>query len=167
MTNPLLLLGDTLPAFDQINAAHVEPAISELNTRVCAGLDAFECDCAGTWTPTWDGVLTRLHELTEPLRLAWSVVGHLTSVGDTPELRAAHQAMQPQVVTTWVRLGQSRAVYTALLALRDGPAWAGLDDVQRRIVANVQHLVRLHAHSISRCVKYARVGLAHAEHARA
>ncbi len=136
MTNPLLTLGDALPAFDQITAAHVEPAISELNARVNAGLDAFERDCTGTWTPSWDGVLTQLHELTEPLRLAWGVVGHLTSVCDTPELRAAHQAMQPLVVTTFVRLGQSRAVYDALLALRDGPAWAGLDAVQRRIVGN-------------------------------
>ena len=136
MTNPLLTLGDTLPAFDLITAAHVEPAIRELNARVNAGLDGFEKTTASGAAPTWDGVLTWLHELTEPLRLAWGVVGHLTSVCDTPELRAAHQAMQPEVVTTFVRLGQSRPVYEALVALRDGPAWAGLDAVQRRIVTN-------------------------------
>ena len=138
MINPLLTLGDALPAFDQITAAHVEPALSVLNAQVLAGLDAFEQERGGSTpaAPTWDSVLTRLHELTEPLRLAWGVVGHLVSVCDTPELRAAHQAMQSQVVTTWVRLGQSRAIYEALTALRDGPVWAELDATQRRIVTN-------------------------------
>lgn len=134
--NPLLTLGDTLPAFDLIMAADVETAITELNAQVNSGLDAFEVDQTPMSAPTWDSVLTRLHELTEPLRLAWGVVGHLTSVCDTPELRAVHQKMQPQVVTTWVRMGQSHAIYTALCALRDGPEWVRLDAIQRRIVTN-------------------------------
>ena len=138
--NPLLTLGDALPAFNLITAAHVEPAITELNARVNTGLDVFErafnVDNAQVSAPTWDNVLTRLHELTEPLRMAWGVVGHLTSVCDTPELRSVHQTMQPQVVTTWVRMGQSRAIYTALCALRGGPEWVRLDATQRRIVSN-------------------------------
>ena len=129
--NPLLTLGDELPAFDRIATTDVEPAIRELVARVHAGLDAMEQGCE----PTWDGVLTRLHELTEPLRLAWGVVGHLMAVQNSPELRQAHQAVQPEVVKTYVRLGQSRAVYDGLVRLRD-TAWAGLDAVQRRVLGN-------------------------------
>ena len=129
--NPLLTLGDELPAFDRIATADVEPAIRELVARVHAGLDAMEAGCE----PTWEGVLTRLHELTEPLRLAWGVVGHLMAVQNSPELRQAHQAVQPDVVKTYVRLGQSRAVYDGLVRLRD-TAWAGLDAVQRRVLGN-------------------------------
>lgn len=129
--NPLLNLGDVLPAFDQITPAQVEPAIRELVARVHAGLDELE----RAHEPTWDGLLTRIHELTEPLRLAWGVVGHLMAVQNSPELRAAHQAVQPEVVKTWVRLGQNKALYAGLRRLHD-TGRAGLDAVQQRILGN-------------------------------
>ncbi len=129
--NPLLALSTELPAFDRITAADVEPAIRDLVGAVHAGLDAIEQHV----DPTWDGVLTRLTDLTEPLRLAWGVVGHLMAVRNAPELRAAHAAMQPVVVKTWLRLGQSQAVYRALLALKAN-AWGSLDPVQQRILGN-------------------------------
>ncbi len=134
--NPLLALGVAAPAFDRIAASHVEPAIRTLVERVTAGFDQLERDLAADPLPTWASVLTRLHALVEPLRLAWGVVGHLMGVRNAPELRTAHQAVQPTVVQLFVRLGQSRALYEALCRLRDGSAWKVLDPVQQRIVAN-------------------------------
>ncbi len=127
MTNPLLTLGDTLPAFDRITAADVEPALRELLAGFHAGLTALEA----APVPTWDGTFGRILAVAEPLRLAWGVVGHLLAVRNTSELRTAHQAMQPEVVKAWLRLGQSRPLYDALVAVR---AAGGLDAVQERIV---------------------------------
>ena len=56
-------------------------------------------------------------------------------VKNSPELREAHAAVQPAVVRFGLRAAQSKPLYDALVALRDGPAWAGLSGVQRRIVA--------------------------------
>ena len=129
--NPLLNLGDHLPDFSAITSEHVEPAIRQLIAEVHAGLDAFEAAPQATWA----GTMTRIATLTEPLRLSWGVVGHLMSVRNAPELRAAHAAMQGEVVKTWVRLGQSRALYEALVGIRDGAQWAQLDAAQQRIVS--------------------------------
>ena len=129
--NPLLNLGDQLPDFASITSEHVEPAIRQLIADVHAGLDAFEAAPQATWA----GTMTRIATLTEPLRLSWGVVGHLMSVRNAPELRAAHAAMQGEVVKTWVRLGQSRALHDALVGIRDGAQWAQLDAAQQRIVS--------------------------------
>ena len=129
--NPLLNLGDQLPDFASITSEHVEPAIRQLIADVHAGLDAFEAAPQATWA----GTMTRIATLTEPLRLAWGVVGHLMSVRNAPELRTVHAAMQGEVVKTWVRLGQSRALYDALVGIRDGAQWTLLDAAQQRIVS--------------------------------
>ena len=127
--NPLLNLGDQLPDFASVTAEHVEPAIRSLIAEVHAGLDAFEAAPQATWA----GTMTRIAILTEPLRLAWGVVGHLMSVRNAPELRAVHAAIQGEVVKTWVRLGQSRVLYDALITIRDGAEWKQIDAVQQRI----------------------------------
>ncbi len=130
--NPLLHLGDQLPDFASITATHVEPAISQLIAAVHGEIDAFEAAPQATWA----GTLGRIFTCTEPLRLAWGVVGHLMSVCNTSEMREAHNAMQGEVVKTWVRLGQSRALYESLLAIRAGSEWAALDAVQQRIISS-------------------------------
>ena len=65
---------------------------------------------------------------------SWSVVGHLMGVRNGDALRAAHDAVQADVVKFWVRLGQSRALFDGLLALRDGPSWSSLEPAQQRAV---------------------------------
>ncbi len=131
--NPLLASPDTLPRFDEIRAEHVEPAMRELVSGVIAGLDAIERDVV----PTWDGLVARLTALTEPLGWAWGAVTHLMAVRNGDELRAAHEATQPLVVETLLRLEQSVPIYRGLRALREGGEWAGLDAAQRRVVARM------------------------------
>ena len=134
MTNPLVHLADRLPAFDRISVADVEPGIRALVADVEKGITALEAACGPAWIPSWDGLLNALHTVTEPLHLAWGVVNHLMGVQNSPELRAAHQAVQPDVVKLYLRLGQSRALYEALLRLRD--ARLPLSATQERILAN-------------------------------
>ena len=123
---------DRLPEFDRVRAEHVEPAIRALLPKMAGDLAELE----RTIEPTWAGSVPRLTALGEALGYAWSVINHLMGVRNSPELRAAHQAVQQDVVTAFMTLGQSVPVYRALVALRDGAQWAHLDETQRRIVTS-------------------------------
>ena len=75
-----------------------------------------------------------MEALTEPLFTAWGVVSHLMGVQNSPELRAAHDAVQKDVVQVSMRVAQSEPIYRAMHALKTGPAWSRLDGAQQRIV---------------------------------
>jgi oligopeptidase A len=91
--NPLLQLDPPLP-FDRIRAEHVEPAIGALLGEARARLDAL---AAGRATPDFENTMRPLDELSEPLDRAMGVVKHLESVATYPELRAAVNAVEPEV----------------------------------------------------------------------
>jgi oligopeptidase A len=93
MSNPLLNLSFEIP-FDQIQAEHVEPAMDQLLAEAKARLEAI---AAAPQPPDYANTLHAIDELTEPLDIAYSAVRHLESVATTPELRAAHNAVQPKV----------------------------------------------------------------------
>jgi oligopeptidase A len=122
---------DRLPPFDVLQPSHIEPGIRTLTERVIAGLADLEANA----TPTWEGSIAALETLTEPLFSAWSVVQHLMGVQNSPELRAAHDAVQKDVVQASMRIAQSEPLYRAMLALKNGPTWKELDGAQQRIVA--------------------------------
>jgi len=131
MTNPLLLSQD-LPAFASIEPAHVVPAVEELLEKLNAGFAAFEETLAAAGDDvTWTSVIDDANELTEPLAKVWGIASHLKMVKDSEELREAYEKMQPDVVTAFMRIGQSRPLYDALVKLR---AKEGLDDAQKRIL---------------------------------
>jgi oligopeptidase A len=54
---------------------------------------------------------------TERLGRAWGAVGHLNSVADTPELRAAYNAALPRVTEFWTRLGADERLYAKYKAM--------------------------------------------------
>jgi oligopeptidase A len=130
--NPFLAEGaaDRLPPFESLQPSHIEPAIRVLAERVAAGLPDLEAKA----TPTWKGTIAALEALTEPLFTAWGVVQHLMGVGNSPELRAAHDAVQKDVVQVSMRIAQSEPIYRSMLALRNGAAFGELDAAQQRIV---------------------------------
>jgi oligopeptidase A len=130
MSDNPLLDQTGLPRFDAIEPAHVEPAVRQLVSRLLDGLTALEQDPGDRW----ETLIAPLTELTEPLERAWGVVGHLMSVKNSAELRAAHDAVQPDVVQASMRVEQSKPLYAAAVALREGPGWAELDEGQRRVV---------------------------------
>ncbi len=116
----------TLPRFDLITSAEVEPAIRDLLARYLRDLEALE----QTVQPTWDGSVARITALGEPLAWAWSVVNHLLGVRNSPDLRRGHESVQADVVQAWMRLGQSVPLYRALKQVAGD---AALDPVRRRI----------------------------------
>ena len=127
--NPLLQAG-AAPRFDHILPSHVGPAIRVLIERLAQDIDAIEASCS----PCWEATIAAITRISEGLSFAWGTIGHLMAVANQPDLRAAHQACQGDVVAISMRLAQSRPLYQAMRALRDGNGWAGLDATQQRIL---------------------------------
>src|SRR5579863_3694264 len=92
-TNPLLEIRFRIP-FDRIRAEHVEPAIAEL---LRDARDKLESLAADEGPRTFENTMLRYEGITERLEYAMGVVRHLESVATTPELRAAHNAVEPAV----------------------------------------------------------------------
>jgi len=149
-TNPLLET-EGLPRFDRIRPEHVVPGMTTLLAELEQDFERIEQHAA----PTWHAIVEPLEHLNDRLGLAWGTVGHLMGVQNSDELRAAHEQVQPAVVTFSLRVGQSQPVYRALRELRDGPEWARLDATQQRIVT-----------SLVRDAELSGVGLAPAEQER-
>ena len=114
-TNPLL---DTtgLPLFDQIKPEHVTPALDVL----LADADAALTRVTGPDVPAdYDALSLLLDVATERLGRAWGAVGHLNSVADTPELRAAYNENLPRITEFYTRLGADERLYAKYKALAE------------------------------------------------
>jgi oligopeptidase A len=92
-TNPLLHFQFRIP-FDEIRPGQIEPAIEELLRDTRSHLDALTTDTAPR---TFANTMAVLDHLTDRLEYAMGIVRHLESVATTPDLRAAHNAVQPVV----------------------------------------------------------------------
>lgn len=130
-TNPLLNWTD-LPAYDQITAAHVEPAIKALLARS----EKIVSDIEKRRPTRWDEFMPELEEMEDRFYRSWGIVGHFHNVQNSPELREAYQKMQGPVVAFFNRYQQSRPLYEAFCALREGDEWAQFEEPQKRIVTS-------------------------------
>jgi oligopeptidase A len=136
--NPLLEDRE-LPRYDAVRPEHVEPALRTLLSELHADFDRAEAAIA----PSWQAAVEPLERIGDRLGRIWGVVGHLLHVKNSEALRTAHEAVQPAVVELGIRMGQSRPLYDALCALRDGPDFARLDPAQQRIVESLIRDARL------------------------
>ncbi|MBD2503515.1 M3 family metallopeptidase [Anabaena azotica] len=130
ITHNPLLTGSGLPPFTQIQPEQVELAFQQLLAELEQELTTLEANIQ----PTWQGLVEPLEKLTERLTWSWGIVNHLMGVKNSPELRAAHEAVQPGVVQFINQLGQSQPIYNAFKQLRASDSWDTLDSAQQRIV---------------------------------
>ena len=130
LENPLLEESE-LPRFDLVRPEHVEPGMHALLERLEHELSELEAQAQ----PTWTGLVEPLERITLELEARWGVANHLMGVRNSDELRAAYEAVQPEVVKFATRMGQSRPLYDAAVDLRDGDGWSQLDPGQQRIVS--------------------------------
>jgi oligopeptidase A len=152
MTAPSPLLeGRGLPPFAAITPEQVEPAITALLEELNLELTHLEANI----TPTWARLVEPLDRLGDRLSWSWGIVGHLMGVKNSPELRAAYEKMQPEVVKFWMQIGQSPAIYEGYKTIRSSADWQKLDPAQQRIVE-----------AAIRDMELAGVGLAGAEKER-
>ena len=129
--NPLLVPVDALVDYDAILPEHIEPAISQLLDAARAAVDK----AAAPGTPaSWTAFVDPLEQACAPLWRAWSVVGHLNAVVNTPALREAYNLCLPRMTefSTWT--GQHTGLQAQYRRLRDGEDYARLTPVRQRIV---------------------------------
>jgi oligopeptidase A len=91
--------------FDKIEASDVEPAIDQLLADADGRLEAAIAS---------DDPLRALDTLTEKLDYAMSVIRHLEGVATTPELRAAHNAIEPKVSAFYSSLPLNEGLWKAI-----------------------------------------------------
>ncbi|MEW9580066.1 M3 family metallopeptidase [Paraburkholderia sp. DGU8] len=137
--NPLLDFSD-LPRFGDIRPEHVTPALDVLLADAAAAVER----AALPITPaSWADVVEPVERATEPLSRAWSVVGHLNAVADTPELRAVYGENLPRVTEFWSSVGQNLALYEKYKALNASSDFTSLTGERKQILGNALRDFRL------------------------
>jgi len=138
-TNPLLDFSG-LAQFDAIKPEHVTPAVAHLLAKASALVQELEAPMAQV---SWTNFVEPLENATEQLGRAWSIVGHLNSVVDTPELRATYNENQPKLVEFWTALGQNLALFEKYKAVQSSPEFAQLSAARQKVIANAVRDFRL------------------------
>jgi oligopeptidase A len=140
MENPLLAIRFRIP-FDQIHAGHVEPAIQQLLVDAQARLDA---SAAHRGQRTFENTLLALDDATEHLEYAMGVVRHLEAVSTYPELRAAYNAVQPEVSAFYSRIPLNEGLWEAVKSFATMDEGLSLEGTKRRFLKKTMDSFRRH-----------------------
>ena len=132
LVNPLLDFRG-LPRFDAIRPAHVAPAVDALLVEARAAVERVATD---PLPATWACVVEPITDVLDRLDRAWSAVGHLNAVVNTPELRDAHNANQPKIVAFFTDMAQDLRLFAKYRELRGAPSFAALEPAQRKVIDN-------------------------------
>ncbi len=138
MTNPLLETHE-LPPFDLIKPEHVLPAIE---ARLAANLRAID-ELLDAGQTTWSGLVSVIEQMEDELRQAYSAVGHMNAVVNTPELREAWNGCLPRLSEYETALGQNPRLFKAYEAIAASAEYAQLGKAERKALDNALRDFRL------------------------
>lgn len=119
-----------LPVWSAIEAADVEPGITELVETLEADFAALEAAIE----PTWVGLMEPLERIGHGLESVIGAIMHLTSVKYSDELQEAYDKVRPAVIDVSNTMSQSRPVYDAMVALRSSEEGQSLSVARTRIL---------------------------------
>jgi oligopeptidase A len=139
-TNPLLEVQFRIP-FDRIRAEHVELAIKVLVEDARAREEAL---AAASGARTFENTLLGLDALTDRLDYAMGLVRHLEGVATYPELRAAHNAVEPVASEFYSGIPLHAGLWKAIRRYADTQEAAGLEGVRRRFLTKTLDSFRRH-----------------------
>ena len=125
--NPLLAR-DVLPRFGDIRPGHVVPAVNHMLAKQRDALKKLE----GRPGLDWNTLMVPLEDIAEAVHACWGPVSHLMGVQNSPELRAAYETVQPEIVDFQLQAGQSRALFSAMKKLSGDTK---LSPAQQRILS--------------------------------
>lgn len=132
MSNPLLHFAG-LPKFNAIKPAHVSPAIDQL---ISQGRELVEALANSQLEPTWDNFSKPLEDHSEQLNRAWSQVGHMNAVVNSPELREAYNDNLAKLTDFYSDLSQDARLYAKFKAIQTSDAFSSLTPTQQKIINN-------------------------------
>ncbi len=132
MSNPLLHFSG-LPKFNEITAAHVSPALDSLLNE---GRTLIETLATSTIAPTWQNFAMQLESMDEKISRAWSQVGHMNAVVNSPELREAYNENLAKLTDFYSDLAQDERLYTKYKAIHASTGFKTLNQAQQKIITN-------------------------------
>lgn len=124
--NVLLHLGEE-PRFDQIKTEDIKPA---LQTAIDEAREQIAAIKAQTHTD-WANTVEKLTDITERVGRIWSVVSHLNSVVDTPELRAVYNELMPEITIFFTEIGQDIELYNRFKIIKNSAEFDTLSPAQQ------------------------------------
>ena len=139
MENPLLDQSG-LPRFGDIRVEHVDPAIESLLARNRAEIASIATDGA---EPRWDTFAGPLEDVSDRLRRAWGLVGHLNAVMNSPELREAYNGNLQRITEYYTEIGQNESLFAKYKALAASPGFADLSPARRKVIETEVRDIRL------------------------
>jgi oligopeptidase A len=132
MQNPLLDLTFPIP-FDAIREEHIEPAVRSLLAEEHAAIDAI---AASSGPFSYESTLGALERASEKLEVVMSLVEHLEGVSTTPALRAAYNAVLPDVSALSSSIPLNPGLWRVLNEFSKTSEAANLDPIRRRLLDN-------------------------------
>ncbi|MBI4876456.1 MAG: M3 family metallopeptidase [Acidobacteria bacterium] len=127
--------------FDRIQAGHAEPAVDALIADAGERLEAL---AAMPGPRTFGNTMLACDRLTERLESALSVVRHLESVATTPELRAAHNAIQPKAAAFFSNIPLHAGLWKAIKSYAETAEARALRGPRRRFLDRTMETFRRH-----------------------
>jgi len=126
--NPLLHFSG-LPKFDQVKAEHVSPAIESLLAEARSTVETL---ATAEGAVTWSNFASKLEDMEERMSRAWSQVGHINAVVNSPELREAYNENLSKLTDFYADLGQDERLYAKFRALRNSSEFDALTVAQKK-----------------------------------
>ena len=135
-SNNALLLNNGLPQFQFFEIAHIQSSISQLIQQSHQQFLSLEEKLI---QPLDNYSISELYQLTieetekidYPLNYAWSMVSHLKSVSNSPELRKAYEESLPKIIEENTYTSQSQPFFRAIKKLKESNE---LSPLQQRII---------------------------------
>ena len=136
--NNALLDHSELPRFSDIKVNEIQNDIEKLIKKTNNDFEEYENTLADNIN--YNSIIERNEEILFPLEYSWGIVSHLNGVKNSDELREAYQKCQPQIITLYNKMEQSKKLYDALNLLIEANE---LDDTQHRIVNSMIKSMKL------------------------
>lgn len=130
MSNPLLYVAG-LPKFNEVKPEHISPAVDSL---IAEGRALVEQLATSKETPTWENFALKLEDHSEKLGRAWSQVGHMNAVVNSPELREAYNENLAKLTDYGSDIAQDERLYAKFKAIQASDVFAKLSPTQQTII---------------------------------
>jgi len=130
--NPLLV-ESALPAFEDINIEHFEPALDtvlEENRALISGL-------LESGASTWDSLAYPLESADDRLSGVWSIASHYNGVLNSDELREIYKRLISKLTEYQTEVGQNKALYDAYKRLSESDEFGGLSQAKKQTIKHV------------------------------
>ena len=127
--NPLLNT-HALPAFRQIKAEHIEPAIVQVLSENKNQIESL----LKQQSYSWSNLVTPLQQIDSHLSRVWSPVRHLNSVMNNDDWRKQHDKCLAKLSSYHTELSQNENLFNAFKSLHDSPAFDDYSIAQKQII---------------------------------